>query len=49
MLGPMLTSQHNIYFYLDTMRKIREAIDSGEFETFLSRIRVGGLDGIPSS
>src|SRR5262249_47748077 len=37
MLGPMLASQHNIYFYLDTMHKIREAIGSGEFKTCLSR------------
>jgi queuine tRNA-ribosyltransferase len=49
MLGPMLASQHNIYFYLDTMRKIREAIDCGVFGTFLSRIHVGGPDGVPSS
>jgi queuine tRNA-ribosyltransferase len=49
MLGPMLATQHNIYFYLDTMRKIREAIDSGVFGTFLSRIRAGGPDGNPSS
>lgn len=49
MLGPILATQHNLYFYLDTMRKIRESIGSGAFEAFLSRIRIGGPDGIPSS
>jgi queuine tRNA-ribosyltransferase len=35
MLGPILATQHNLYFYLDTMRKIREAIASGEFRDLL--------------
>jgi queuine tRNA-ribosyltransferase len=41
MLGAMLTTAHNIYFYLDTMRKIRHAITSGEFENLCSRGRAG--------
>jgi queuine tRNA-ribosyltransferase len=49
MLGPMLTTRHNLYFYLDTMRKIREAIGSGEFENLISRVRSGSPDSIPSS
>jgi len=41
MLGAMLTTSHNIYFYLDTMRKIRHAITSGEFENLCSRGHAG--------
>jgi queuine tRNA-ribosyltransferase len=29
MLGPILASHHNVQFYLDLLRRIREAIDSG--------------------
>ena len=41
MLAAMLTTLHNLYFYLDTMRKIRQAICSGEFEKFRSGVRAG--------
>jgi len=34
MLGPILTTHHNLHFYLDTMRKIRQAIVSGDSQTF---------------
>ena len=36
MLGGILNSCHNIFFYLDTMRKIRETIAAGQFSRFLS-------------
>jgi queuine tRNA-ribosyltransferase len=29
-----LNSLHNLYFYLDTMRRMREAIVFGSFENF---------------
>ena len=32
MTGATLNSIHNLYFYLDTMRRIREAIVFGTFE-----------------
>jgi queuine tRNA-ribosyltransferase len=32
MMGAMLNTVHNLYFYLDTMRRIREAIMFGTFE-----------------
>jgi len=41
MLGAMLTTSHNLYFYLDTLRKIRQAILSGGFQEYRSRIRAG--------
>jgi len=41
MLGAMLTTSHNIYFYLDTMRRIRQAIVSGGFQEYRSKARAG--------
>ena len=34
MVGAMLNSLHNLFFYLDTMRAIRQAIEFGSFEEF---------------
>jgi queuine tRNA-ribosyltransferase len=34
MTGAVLNTLHNLHFYLDTMRRIREAIQSGGFERF---------------
>jgi queuine tRNA-ribosyltransferase len=31
MLGPMLTSMHNLHYYLNLMREVREAIEAGRF------------------
>lgn len=45
MLGPILLTLHNIYFFIDFMRKIRTAIDNDTFdsfkETMLTRITKG--------
>jgi queuine tRNA-ribosyltransferase len=41
MLAGILTTHHNIYFYLDTMARIRQAIISGDFSRFCSRGRSG--------
>ena len=35
MLGRILNSYHNVYFYLDTMRRIRHSIASGDFSLSL--------------
>jgi len=34
MLGPMLTSIHNLHYYLNLMQEVREALDAGTFEAF---------------
>jgi queuine tRNA-ribosyltransferase len=34
MAGAALNTVHNLYFYLDTMRRIRKAIEFGRFEDF---------------
>jgi queuine tRNA-ribosyltransferase len=39
MLGPILATQHNIHFYLDTMRRIRQSLLFGEFAGFRAQAR----------
>jgi queuine tRNA-ribosyltransferase len=39
MLGAILTTQHNLHFYVDTMRKIRQSLLFGAFAEFHSRVR----------
>jgi queuine tRNA-ribosyltransferase len=36
-LGARLNTVHNLFFYLDLMRRMREALDAGEFATFARR------------
>jgi queuine tRNA-ribosyltransferase len=38
-LAVILNTHHNLYFYLDTMRKIREAIRFGNLESFCSDLQ----------
>jgi queuine tRNA-ribosyltransferase len=38
-LAAILNTHHNLYFYLDTMRKIREAIRFGKLERFRSDLQ----------
>jgi queuine tRNA-ribosyltransferase len=44
MLAGVLLSHHNLAFFLDTMRRVRQAIRSGEF----TRFRREFLEGINS-
>jgi queuine tRNA-ribosyltransferase len=39
MAGATLNTIHNLYFYLDTMRRIREAIVFGAFEKLRQEFR----------
>ena len=39
MLGAILTTQHNLHFYIDRMRKIRQSLMFGAFAEFHSRVR----------
>jgi queuine tRNA-ribosyltransferase len=47
MLAATLATYHNLHFYLDTMRHIRQAIRAGDFERFLSKARAGASTGMP--
>jgi queuine tRNA-ribosyltransferase len=50
MLAPVLISHHNLAFFLDTMRKVRQSIKSGilsQFrKDFLNKIRENGPAGV---
>lgn len=37
MLGPMLTSIHNLHYYLNLMQEVRNALDAGEFSHFATQ------------
>jgi queuine tRNA-ribosyltransferase len=41
MLGAILATAHNLHFYLDTMRRIRQALEFGRFEELRSGARAG--------
>ncbi len=48
MLGPMLATIHNLHYYLNLMREVREALDGGRFEAWrvqFGRDRARGVDG----
>ena len=39
MLAPMLASIHNLHYYVNLMREVREALDAGGFAAFAQRFR----------
>ena len=46
MLGPMLTTVHNLHYYLNLMREIREALEEGRFAAFQARFAEDRARGI---
>ncbi len=46
MLAPMLASIHNLHYYLNLMREIREAIDAGRFEAFARQFHADRARGV---
>ena len=46
MLGPMLCTIHNLHYYLNLMREVREAIDAGAFADFAMRFRQDRARGV---
>jgi queuine tRNA-ribosyltransferase len=46
MLGPMLASIHNLHYYLNLMREVREALDQGRFAAFAARFRTERSVGV---
>ncbi len=46
MLGPMLTSIHNLHYYLNLMREIREALDQGRFSEFRTQFKQDRARGV---
>ena len=46
MLGPMLCSIHNLHYYVNLMREVREALDNGQFAAFAARFRENRARGL---
>jgi queuine tRNA-ribosyltransferase len=46
MLAPMLATIHNLHYYLDLMREIRAALDSGSFAAFVQQFRQDRARGV---
>jgi queuine tRNA-ribosyltransferase len=46
MLGPMLTTIHNLHFYLNLMREIREALEAGDFGAFVTQFFTDRARGV---
>ena len=46
MLGPMLASLHNLHYYVNLMREVREALDAGTFPAFVERFRDDRARGV---
>jgi len=46
MLGPMLASIHNLHYYLNLMREVREALDQHRFAAFAERFKADRSAGV---
>ncbi|NUZ04315.1 tRNA guanosine(34) transglycosylase Tgt [Piscinibacter koreensis] len=46
MLGAMLASVHNLHYYLNLMREVRDALDAGEFATYRERFAADRARGV---
>ena len=46
MLGPMLASIHNLHYYVNLMREIREALDAGRFAAFQAQFKADRARGV---
>jgi queuine tRNA-ribosyltransferase len=46
MLAPMLASLHNLHFYVDLMRQVREALEAGRFDAFALQFKADRQRGI---
>ncbi|TXH91384.1 MAG: tRNA guanosine(34) transglycosylase Tgt [Rhodoferax sp.] len=45
MLGPMLTSVHNLHYYLNLMQEVRDALDAGRFGAFVQQFNTDRARG----
>ncbi|MBL8338487.1 MAG: tRNA-guanine transglycosylase, partial [Rhodoferax sp.] len=46
MLAPMLASIHNLHYYLNLMREVRAALDSGTFAAFRAQFAADRARGV---
>ena len=46
MLAPMLSTVHNLHYYLQLMSEVRAALDAGSFTEFVARFHSERARGI---
>ena len=46
MLGPMLTTIHNLHYYLNLMQEVRDALDAGRFAEFQQQFAADRARGV---
>jgi queuine tRNA-ribosyltransferase len=46
MLGPMLATIHNLHYYVNLMREVREALDQGRFEAWRVQFHADRARGV---
>ena len=46
MLGPMLTTIHNLHYYLNLMQEVRDALDAGRFAAFQQQFAAERARGV---
>ena len=46
MLGPMLASIHNLHYFLNLMREVREALDAGRFAAYVKQFHADRARGV---
>jgi queuine tRNA-ribosyltransferase len=46
MLGPMLNSIHNLHYYVNLMREVRQALDEGRFEAWRIQFKADRARGV---
>jgi len=46
MLAPMLASIHNLHYYVNLMREVRDALDAGRFEALRARFKAERARGV---
>jgi queuine tRNA-ribosyltransferase len=46
MLGPMLTTIHNLHYYLNLMSEVRASLEQGRFAAFQAQFKADRARGI---
>ncbi|WP_396435806.1 tRNA guanosine(34) transglycosylase Tgt [Limnohabitans sp.] len=46
MLGPMLTTIHNLHYYLNLMQEVRGSLDAGQFSAFRAQFKTDRARGV---
>jgi queuine tRNA-ribosyltransferase len=46
MLGPMLTTIHNLHYYLNLMREVRESLEAGQFSAWTAQFKADRARGL---